>query len=334
MSLTNTGSMNIYVAGSAFKFYDVGSPNYVSFTESKYLLGTPFSLVVNAKITSVPAVWAYDYIIGRDSTYYLIIRLAAQGSKMEFDVYGKNGIGPSSVSIGSSRYSINKWHHFACTYDSTSMDFYVDGILISSNTKPPSVMSSNAVKSLRFSYPSPGYGFNGLMTEVRIYSGNKLNSTEVKQLYNGINIKDGLVGHWKFDEREGSKIYDSTGYGATGANIGTTKWIDKDIQCWCNRWDEGNWDVTVETMMDAHDRNYLFSKIRPGAVKELYNILGTPYYRDITWKSGNTLILEPLGGYGLSGVSQRRIVAVKNASDDFLNKETYHVKLECFRLDV
>jgi hypothetical protein len=105
------------------------------------------------------------------------------------------------------------------------------------------------------------------------------------------------------------------------------------IDTWCTRWDEGNWDITLETFMNSSNRGKLFRHIIPGAVKELYNILGTPTYIDTTYSSSNTLFLEPLHTYGLSSVRWRREIAVKSISDTFINWDWFGIKIEGMRLD-
>jgi len=105
------------------------------------------------------------------------------------------------------------------------------------------------------------------------------------------------------------------------------------IDCWCTRWDESNWDVTIETILHTGARNVLFRNLKPGSVRELMNILGTPYFIDTTYESGNTLIIEPISGYGLSGLRQRRTIGIKSISDTFLNNNLFNVKIEGKRLD-
>jgi len=100
------------------------------------------------------------------------------------------------------------------------------------------------------------------------------------------------------------------------------------------RWDEGNWNLTVETFLPSGARDSIFANVTPGAVSELYNILGTPKYIDTTYSSGNTLILEPQGGYGLSSLREKRMIGVKNISDTFINREYFNVKIEGIRLDI
>jgi len=52
------------------------------------------------------------------------------------------------------------------------------------------------------------------------------------------------------------------------------------------------------------------------------------------WASGS-VSESALDGYGLSSnVAQRRVVAVKEISDTFLNWETFSVKCECVRIDI
>jgi len=105
------------------------------------------------------------------------------------------------------------------------------------------------------------------------------------------------------------------------------------IDCWCSRWDEGNWDITIETFMGAGARDFLFQNVVPGAVRELYNILGTPKFIDTTYTSSNTIIIDPMHGYGISSLRERRTVAVKHIKDSFINKDYFSIKLEGTRLD-
>jgi hypothetical protein len=100
------------------------------------------------------------------------------------------------------------------------------------------------------------------------------------------------------------------------------------------RWDEGNWDIVIETFLNSSNRGKLFRHVTPGAVRELYNILGTPKYIDTTYSSSNTLIFEPQDGFGLSGVREKRTIAVKTIQDTFLNPDWFGIKIEGYRIDV
>jgi len=106
------------------------------------------------------------------------------------------------------------------------------------------------------------------------------------------------------------------------------------VDCDASRWDESNYDVTIETVLSSGARNALFNNIRPGAYRELTNILGTPNYIDTTYDSGSTLILDPLPNSGVSGVRAKRTIAVKSISDTFFNKDYLTVKIEGKRIDI
>ena len=101
----------------------------------------------------------------------------------------------------------------------------------------------------------------------------------------------------------------------------------------CSQWKEDNFNIVVSSFMGSANRNTLFSNLIPGAVKEQYNILGTPHFLDTSYSSGNSLIISPIDSTGLSGLRETRTVAVKHIKDEFLSPDWFYVRLECCRLD-
>ena len=154
---------------------------------------------------------------------------------------------------------------------------------------------------------------------------------QVKQLYNGIDITTNLVGHWKLTDRKGTTAKDSSGYKHNGTIVGAT-FADRDIRCWNSGWDENNFDVILETFIDPCDRNYLFNNVKPGVLSDKTMALGWRIVTDITYKSGNSLVYEPIGGYGVSSLRERRVIAIKNISDRFINQDVLGVKIEASRI--
>lgn len=61
------------------------------------------------------------------------------------------------------------------------------------------------------------------------------------------------------------------------------------INCWCSRWDVQNYNLIIETWLKEGDLETLRNNIRPGAVGELYKILGKPHFYDSSWEAANTL---------------------------------------------
>ena len=106
------------------------------------------------------------------------------------------------------------------------------------------------------------------------------------------------------------------------------------IDCWCKRFDVSNYDVIIETFLSPEARNKLFQSVTPGALRELYNILGKPKYIDTTYSSGNTLRLEPIGN--LTNLENEMIIAVKSISDSSIPgaSKKFNIKIEGKRLDI
>ena len=70
--------------------------------------------------------------------------------------------------------------------------------------------------------------------------------------------------------------------------------LDTDyIDCKCSRWDVQDYSIIVSTWIKKDDVNNLLENIRPGAVKELYKILGHPKFIDSSWQGYNTIRLYP-----------------------------------------
>jgi len=85
----------------------------------------------------------------------------------------------------------------------------------------------------------------------------------------------------------------------------------------CSRWDTSNYQLIVETWLKKDDVNTLFDYMKPGAVGELYKILGRPTYYDKTWGThgmSNTLRVVPTGNSQLQQMREEKIIYVKNVT--------------------
>lgn len=93
------------------------------------------------------------------------------------------------------------------------------------------------------------------------------------------------------------------------------------IDCRCSRWDVQNYSIIVETWLKKDDLQTLRSNITPGAVGELYTILGRPRYYDGTWAGDNTLRLFPtpssneMPGSTLHEMRSEKLIFVKNITE-------------------
>ncbi|MDB6110510.1 MAG: Immunoglobulin I-set domain protein [Pedosphaera sp.] len=121
--------------------------------------------------------YAIDFIAGNFYRFYL--RNAAGGSTVLNTSVTPNG----------------QWQHIVATYDGafTTMNFYVNGVLVASNTAaPPTLLADNGHElsiGARESSSFSGYNlpFNGTIDDVRIY-GRTLSSNDVVNLYQAAGI--------------------------------------------------------------------------------------------------------------------------------------------------
>jgi len=74
----------------------------------------------------------------------------------------------------------------------------------------------------------------------------------------------------------------------------------------------------AETWLKKNDLQTLVSNIVPGAVKELYQIMGRKYYYDQTWQANNTIKLKPniytkiIGGDKWEGTNTSKLAEMRS----------------------
>jgi len=104
------------------------------------------------------------------------------------------------------------------------------------------------------------------------------------------------------------------------------------INCWCTRWSVSNYSITIETILNKTDLGTLQSNTVPGAVGELYKVLGKPRFYDKTWTGSNTLMLSPSSNVqsNLKNMRDDKLIFVKNmTSSPFEGDQGYlQVKIE------
>ena len=335
VDVTNQGSQYIIVPQSTLKFGD-GTLDYVTISASPYFSpGNNKDFSVSCWV--MPTDWGgpkgggWTNIFGKqEATIWGLHITTHTNPQYGFHVSG----GGNNVCDGvASEATLNKWTHLTGTYDGNTklISLYMNGDLKVTLT---SASGSTADTTSHILIGNDGnYSLSGQVYDCRFWSGACLTADEVKKVYNGLDVDTShLVAHYKFLDREGTTLEDSVNN--LNGTITGADWYERKLQCWNTRWDEGNWNVTLETFLDARDRNYIFRNVTPGAIRELYNILGTPKYIDTTYTSSNTLIFEPISNYGLSSLRQRRTIGVKSISDTFIIHDKFGIKVEGMRLDI
>jgi formylglycine-generating enzyme required for sulfatase activity len=129
-----------------------------------------------------------------------------------------------------------RWHHVAGVHDGTRMHLFVDGEEDVSAGASPTISANDYPVLIGANAQVAGRRFHSLIDDVRVHD-RALSVAEVKALFEGRTAPEppaapavagalarGLVGHWKFDETEGTVAHDSSGRGKQGKVIGGAKW--------------------------------------------------------------------------------------------------------------
>ena len=149
---------------------------------------------------------------GNGSTGYSML-IESSNNRLGYVVYGSY-VAYSSANI----IELNTWQHVTVVYDesSDSVAFYIDGQPAgTTGYSTPPLDSANDPLVIGIRGYDSNRAFDGTIDEVRIYN-QALTADEVLALFNVdlepvIDISNGLVNYWKFDEVNSNSIPDSSG---------------------------------------------------------------------------------------------------------------------------
>ena len=113
--------------------------------------------------------------------------------------------------------------------------------------------------------------------------------------------------------------------GATGAYY---------IKAWCSEWTEDNWGVAFKAIIKKDCRDLIAANIVPGATRMMYNILGTPVYKDITYTSSNSMKVIPDGN--VENLDTERLITITDYKDTIINGSSgyFLLTIKGNRLDI
>jgi hypothetical protein len=149
--------------------------------------------------------------------------------------------------------TINVWNHLAVTFDATTYRIYVNGILVYSSLvasgQTPEGWGQDELGKVDVGY------FQGKIDEVRIWSDERTESEIRENMMRTLaGNEDNLVGYYRFDQLDGSALYDITSGGRNGALTdmdAATDWVaSAAFNTWLggesNTWStSGNWSSGV-----------------------------------------------------------------------------------------
>ena len=170
----NGNANSSYQLGNSNMCISMGNPSIYS------TLGTSgFSYSIWVKRTA-NSVSRWPQIMGAYDTHiYFGIRSGNYGDGIYFE-YGippYNGLIFDGIGYNSTNLPVNVWKHAVATYDSSTLKFYLDGVLITTKT---SITLNTSFGSLGMTTITNG--FEGFVDDSRIYN-RALSNTEVVQIF-------------------------------------------------------------------------------------------------------------------------------------------------------
>jgi len=206
------------------------------------------------------------------------------------------------VDWGNGRPQLNKWYHLAGTYDGTTVNLYVDGILKKSENVAKSIRANGRFISIGSDAGAQKF-FQGVLDEVSIWT----EALTTDEIYKARTIgfagnETGLKGYWKFNDEAGSSSLDATSNHYDGTDILTARSTDV------------NYALTVDTDLDGVPDTY-----------DDYPLDNTRAYDNkIPTSAFNTLVFEDLwpsqGDYDFNDlVVGYRLNAVTNANNKIVD---------------
>ena len=128
------------------------------------------------------------------------------------------------VSSGNNAYSLNEWIEITGVWKNNNyIKLYIDGLLIGETSTLEIFFTDKPLEFARSSYGSNDTDyFSGLMDEVAIWSF-ELSESQINSYVNSnIDIVEGLVGYWNFNEGSGTTLTDQTSNDNDGTIYGAT----------------------------------------------------------------------------------------------------------------
>jgi len=126
-------------------------------------------------------------------------------------IYSNSG---SSGQVRTNGLSLNdgKWHHVACTYDSTTVKIYVDGKLENQgDISKPMDNTDDRVINVGANVGTYANGFTGSIDEVRIWDDVRTEAEIRANMFSEVSSGDGLVQNWRFNEGTGDSANANVG---------------------------------------------------------------------------------------------------------------------------
>ena len=168
-----------------------------------------------------------------DINYFLGIDASSGQLVADFEE-GQTGATPSlnHPITAATVVTLNVWHHAAATYDGSTWNLYLDGVLdgtLAVGATHPANAATTVLTSVGSALNTTGVAdgfFAGVVDEVRIWSvARTLSQINATRNVEVTTPQTNLMGVWNLNEGSGTSLADNSGNGITGAAVGSPTWV-------------------------------------------------------------------------------------------------------------
>lgn len=174
----------------------------------------------------------------RTISAWVYTRANTGGAPYQFGQLGSCNTDFSNRTIGENRWrveyyctyydidsSFNKWVHFTHVYENGNTKYYINGQLVLNWNH--SGLNTTDVLPLTFGRWGDSTFFNGMVDDVRLYN-RAITEAEAQSIFCGVDVVNGLIGHWPFEDGTGTTATDTIG-GNHATLVGDTAWVQSDL---------------------------------------------------------------------------------------------------------
>lgn len=124
-----------------------------------------------------------------------------------------------TAATGTTVITLNNWTHLACTYDKTTLRLYANGIQVATQSLSSTPDDTANVWRLGQddSSSTPYTNFNGTVDNFQFYNYARTPKQIIEDMNGGKSALTSPLGHWKFDEGQGT-IANNSGSGGGSLN--------------------------------------------------------------------------------------------------------------------
>ena len=300
--------------------YNVLTQNYSLNLNGK----TDWVTIPNSENISFPNVFTLEAWVkaGAQQTAKIIQKGDWDGFSLGQDLYHgwmtsvcNSSMAATNLTWGMEQPVLNRWYHLAATFDGITLNLYVDGKLVNTDTmKEPMHVNGRAI-SIGSDNGKQKF-FNGCLDNVSMWTV-ALSESDILQTKNsGITgLEKGLVSCWKFNEGSGTIVYNSTSACYSGNLIGSYSTdngysADSDNDGVYDNYNDFYSIIATVTDFAGNKSSGVPSKPCIGKFEfQTYNIVASPTFTtaNISWSNGSraSRIVFVKDGAEIAPISER-----------------------------